>query len=146
MPKRNSPNDIKEIDDLNRLDDIVHDKRNAKRATDKKTRRDRHYQKQFIKNSIILANPNLKKMTKSEIISKLKTIVKPFVKNDEAFENLNENTDFINDLQINSANLVDIILDVEDAFDVVIDNEDMAKMLNMKNTLEIIETKIAQKL
>ncbi len=52
MPKRNSPNDIKDIDDLNRLDDIVHDKRNAKRADDRKTRRDRHYEKQFIKNTI----------------------------------------------------------------------------------------------
>ena len=52
MPKRNSPKDIKEIDDLNRLDDIVHDKRNSKRAADKKTRRDRHYEKQFIRNTI----------------------------------------------------------------------------------------------
>ncbi len=52
MPKRNSPNDIKELDDLNRLNEIVFDKRNAKRADDKKTRRDRHYEKQFIKNSL----------------------------------------------------------------------------------------------
>ena len=52
MPKRNSPNDFKEIDDLNRLDKIVFDKRNVKRADDKKTRRDRHYEKQFIKNTI----------------------------------------------------------------------------------------------
>ena len=36
MPRRNSPNDFKEIDDLNRLDKIVFDKRNAKRAVDKK--------------------------------------------------------------------------------------------------------------
>ncbi len=54
MPRRNSPNDIKEIDDLNRLNEIVFDKRNAKRADEKKTRRDRHYEKQFIKNSIKL--------------------------------------------------------------------------------------------
>ena len=54
MPKRNSPNDIKESDDLNRLNEIVFDKRNAKRADEKKTRRDRHYEKQFIKNSIKL--------------------------------------------------------------------------------------------
>ena len=52
MPRRNSPNDFKEIDDLNRLDKIVFDKRNVKRAVDKKTRRDRHYEKQFIKNTI----------------------------------------------------------------------------------------------
>ncbi|MEO0059222.1 MAG: hypothetical protein RLZZ312_869 [Bacteroidota bacterium] len=143
MPRRNSPNDIKEIDDLNRLDDIVHDKRNAKRATEKKTRRDRHYQKQFIKNTLILADTNFIKMTKSEILSRLKTIVKPFVNNQTEFENMTESTDFINDLQINSANLVDIILDVEDAFEIVIDNDDMARMLDIKNTIDIIETKMA---
>ena len=52
MPKRNSPDDVKEIDDLNRLSEIIHDKRNIKRAVDKKTRSDRHYEKQFIKNTI----------------------------------------------------------------------------------------------
>ena len=49
MAKRNSPNDIKEIDDLNRLGEIVVDKRNSKRAEAKKSRRNRHYDKQFIK-------------------------------------------------------------------------------------------------
>ena len=49
MAKRNSPNDFKEIDDLNRLDEIVVDKRNSKRADAKKSRRNRHYDKQFIK-------------------------------------------------------------------------------------------------
>jgi hypothetical protein len=50
--KRNSPNDIGQIDDLNRLNEIVSDKRLAKRATEKKNRRNRHYEKQFIKNTI----------------------------------------------------------------------------------------------
>ena len=81
-------------------------------------------------------------MTKEEIISKLKTIVKPYVQNEEGFKNLNENTDFINDLEINSANLVDIILDVEDEFKIEIDNDSMEKMLSVKATVEIIQTKI----
>ena len=84
-------------------------------------------------------------MKKEEIIEQLKTIVKPFVKNQEAFENLTEETDFITDLQINSANLVDIILDVEDAFGIVIDNQSMEKMLNIRATLEIITTKLNEK-
>ena len=142
MPKRNSPNDIKEIDDLNRLHAIVHDKRNSKRAVEKKTRRDRHYEKQFIKNTITHHLDNSLNMTKSEIIEKLKTIVKPYIKNQEAFENLNENTDFINDLQINSANLVDVILDVEEIFNITIDNESMEKMLDVKSTLDIIQNKL----
>ncbi|WP_310396911.1 hypothetical protein [Hymenobacter sp.] len=52
MAKRNSPNDIKGIDDLNRLNEIVVDKRNGKRADAKKNRRNRHYEKQFIKSAI----------------------------------------------------------------------------------------------
>ena len=49
MPKRNSPNDIKNLDDLNDLQNIVVDKRNLKRKTEKRNRRDRHYNKLFIK-------------------------------------------------------------------------------------------------
>lgn len=145
MPKRNSPNDIKEIDDLNRLDDIVHDKRNAKRAVDKKTRRDRHYEKQFIKNTLKSHIENTKKMTRESIIEKLKIIVKPYINNQIAFENLSESTDFITDLQINSANLVDVILDVEEQFEIIIDTISMEKMVDIKSTLEIIETKLSEK-
>lgn len=84
-------------------------------------------------------------MNSSEILLRLKDIVKPFVDNQEAFETFTENTDFITDLNINSANLVDIILDIEDAFDIEIDNESMTKMLNVKTTVEIIERKLSEK-
>ena len=52
MANRNSPSDIKDIDDLTRIDEIVVDKRNAKRSAAKKGRRDRHYKNQLIKNSL----------------------------------------------------------------------------------------------
>jgi len=81
-------------------------------------------------------------MTKEELITKLTEIVKPYIQNEEAFKSLNENTDFINDLEINSANLVDIILDVEDEFNIEIDNDSMEKMLSVKATVEIIQKKM----
>ena len=81
-------------------------------------------------------------MTKEEIISKLTTIVKPYVQNEEGFKNMNEETDFIKDLEINSANLVDIILDVEDEFNIEIDNDSMEQMLSVRATVAIIQTKI----
>ena len=84
-------------------------------------------------------------MTKTEITDQLKTIVKPYIKNIEAFDNLTENTDFINDLKINSANLVDVILDIEEVFNIEIDNESMEKMLDVKATLLIIEQKLSDK-
>jgi acyl carrier protein len=84
-------------------------------------------------------------MTKSEIIEKLKSIVKPYIKNQDAFDNLTESTDFITDLQINSANLVDVVLDIEEIFDIVISNEEMEKMLDVKSALMIIENKLSKK-
>lgn len=79
----------------------------------------------------------------AQMMNDLKEIVKPYVQDQEAFQNLREDTDFINDLKINSANLVDIVLDIEDKFDIEIDNESMDKMLNVKAALDIINAKIA---
>lgn len=52
MAKRTSVNDIKETEDLNVLHLIVKDKRNEKRANEKKERRDRHYVKLLIKHEV----------------------------------------------------------------------------------------------
>lgn len=84
-------------------------------------------------------------MSDQEILAKLKLIVTPYVQNKEAYDNLTEDTDFITDLNINSANLVDVILDVEEEFGIVIDNESMEKMINVKATMEIIALKLSQK-
>ena len=83
-------------------------------------------------------------MTRKELITSLQKIIKPYSQNQEALKNLSEGTDFINDLKINSANLVDVILDVEDEFGIEIDNESMEKMLSVKSAIDIIETKLAQ--
>lgn len=84
-------------------------------------------------------------MEQEEMLLKLKNIIKPYVKNEEALEKLNENTDFINDLNINSANLVDVILDVEEVFDIEIDNDSMEKMRDVKSALSVIEEKLQTK-
>jgi acyl carrier protein len=82
-------------------------------------------------------------MNKEETLEQLRDIIKPYI-SEEGFENFTENTDFISDLNINSANLVDIILDVEDHFKIHIDNESMEKMVDVKSTLEIIDSKLSQ--
>ena len=84
-------------------------------------------------------------MNNDELISKLKTIVKPYIQDEAAFEALSEATNFIDDLKINSANLVDVVLDVEDAFDIRIENEDMEKMVSVKAAMDIVNEKLASK-
>ena len=84
-------------------------------------------------------------MKNDDLISKLKTIVKPYIQDEIAFANLTEDTDFIKDLKINSANLVDVILDIEDEFDIEIDNDSMEKMLSVKAAIDIIKDKLTIK-
>lgn len=52
MSKRTAPNAIGDANDLSQLSSIVVDKRNGKRSGAKKSRRNRHYEKQLIKNAM----------------------------------------------------------------------------------------------
>jgi len=52
MSKRTAPNAIGDANDLSQLSSIVVDKRNGKRSGAKKSRRNRHYEKQLIKNAL----------------------------------------------------------------------------------------------
>jgi acyl carrier protein len=84
-------------------------------------------------------------MDKETALEQLKDIVKPYIQDQGAFESLTEETTFINDLKINSANLVDVILDIEEKFDIIIDNESMEKMINVKAAIAIIDNELSKK-
>jgi acyl carrier protein len=84
-------------------------------------------------------------MSNPEIEEALKKIIKPYIKNEEGFKNIILQTNFMTDLQINSANLVDIVLDVEEHFSIEIDNESMEKMFNVENSIAIISQKLSEK-
>ena len=82
-------------------------------------------------------------MKKAELIASLKEIVKPYIHDEEAFQKLTEETNFIDDLKINSANLVDIVLDVEDKFDILIEDEEMESMMTVQGAMKIITSKVS---
>ena len=84
-------------------------------------------------------------MIKEERYTSLKEIVKIYLPDDVAVDEIHEESHFINELNINSANLVDIVLDVEDAFDIRLENEDMDQMQTVKDALAIIDKKLTAK-
>jgi acyl carrier protein len=84
-------------------------------------------------------------MNKEELIERLKPIVSTYAQDEEAMQSINEDTDFIKDLKINSANLVDVVLDVEEEFDIEIDNASMEQMLNVKASIAVIQQKLEEK-
>ncbi|MGB6151616.1 MAG: acyl carrier protein [Pricia sp.] len=81
-------------------------------------------------------------MTKEERYEKLKDIIKIYLPEDVSVDDITMKSHFINELNINSANLVDIILDVEDEFDIMLENEDMERMQTVADALQIIEGKL----
>ncbi|MBG6234281.1 acyl carrier protein [Pedobacter sp. CAN_A7] len=83
-------------------------------------------------------------MTKTELLARLQPIVATYAQDKEALQTLNEDTDFIKDLKINSANLVDVVLDVEEEFGIEIDNAAMEKMLTVRAAMEIVELKLQE--
>lgn len=83
-------------------------------------------------------------MVRQEITEKLRNIIEPYARDQEALASMNEETSFVDDLDINSANLVDIIIDVEAAFDIEIDDDAAEEMLTVRQAVAIIESQIAK--
>ena len=77
--------------------------------------------------------------------TQLQDIIKPYLPEDVSVEDIKEESHLINELNINSANLVDIILDVEDAFDIILENEDMENLNTVSDALGIISAKLEEK-
>lgn len=81
-------------------------------------------------------------MDKNEMQESLLKIVKLYLPEDVSIEDVQLKSNFIQDLNINSAHLVDIVLDVEDEFGVVLENEDMDGMQTVEDALSIITKKL----
>ncbi len=81
-------------------------------------------------------------MTKEDRYTQLKAIISPYLPEDVSVESIKPQSNFIKDLNINSANLVDIVLDVEDAYDITLENEDMDSMQTVQDALHIIDAKV----
>ncbi len=75
----------------------------------------------------------------------LKKIIEDYLPEDVATSEIKEDSNFITELNINSANLVDIVLDVEEAYGITFENEDMARMETVKDALRILTQKISDK-
>jgi acyl carrier protein len=84
-------------------------------------------------------------MTREEILNELKKVFAPYTTNKEMLDGINDQTDLIRDLKINSANLVDIIIDAEAKYNIEIDYDSADKMINVGSCVDVIYDKLNQK-
>ncbi len=81
-------------------------------------------------------------MTRTEILDELKKVLTPYTADKEALAKIDENTDLIKDLKINSANLVDIIIDAETKYNIEIDYDSADRMTNVGSCIDVISEKM----
>jgi acyl carrier protein len=84
-------------------------------------------------------------MNRQTILDELKKVLAPYTANKAALDSINDQTDLIKDLKINSANLVDIIIDAESKYHIEIDMDSAEKMSNVGSSIDVILEKMNQK-
>jgi acyl carrier protein len=81
-------------------------------------------------------------MNRAEILEELKKILSPYTADKDKLALINDDTDLIKDLKINSANLVDIIIDAEEKYNVEIDYDSAEKMIRVGSCIDVIAERL----
>lgn len=72
------------------------------------------------------------------IREKLMELIKPYVPAEINLDTINDSSDFIKDMKINSTRFVDIILDMEDKFGITIDDKTADNMLTIADAIAAV--------
>ena len=83
-------------------------------------------------------------MEQKEIFDRIIDILKPFVREEKALEQVTAETHIIDDLNVNSARLVDVIIQAEDEFDIIIEDEEMDSIHTVGDTVHVVARKMSQ--
>lgn len=78
-------------------------------------------------------------MATESIYSDVVSIISKHARNQSALESLTDETNILNDLQVNSARLVDIVLDFEDKFDLEISDDDADKIATIGDAVNLVK-------
>lgn len=77
-------------------------------------------------------------MTQEQVFEKVVSILKPFVREPAALENVAMSTSILGDLKVNSARLVDVVLEMEDAFGLAISDEEADSVRTVGDAVNLV--------
>ena len=83
-------------------------------------------------------------MEKQQILDQLRKLIKPHLEyQDEAvIASFKGDTNLLDELGLDSVDLVEVIIDIEDEFDIAIDDEGIQKVKTVNDLIALIEDKI----
>lgn len=79
-------------------------------------------------------------MKRTEIMTKLTEIVRPWARDAGALQRLSESTRLLDDLKINSARFVDLVLEIEDEFEVEVPDEKADQVVTLGDAADLVES------
>ena len=83
-------------------------------------------------------------MKRTILFNEFKTILTEHIPGEDnlAIENINEETNLVDDLGIESLDVVNIVTDLEERYKIAIDNDSIRRMSTVGNCLNLIEEKL----
>lgn len=86
-------------------------------------------------------------MDRAKLLEELKSMISEYLKDDDRsrLETITDNTNFLNDLNMDSIDLVDVVIKVENQYGITIQNESIAGLNTVGKCLDMIQEKLAEK-
>lgn len=83
-------------------------------------------------------------MEKEQIIAALREVVKPHLEyqSDEVVNGMNEETNLLQELGLDSVDLVEVIMDIEERFSIAIADEEIQRVKTVRDLTALISAKL----
>ncbi|MBO6535708.1 MAG: hypothetical protein JJ966_05755 [Balneolaceae bacterium] len=82
----------------------------------------------------------------SDIVEKLKTIIEPYLDEDEVdIDALTPESHLIQDLGLDSFYVIDVVIDIENEFDIAIENDQISQFETVGQVVSVIQEKLDKK-
>ena len=81
-------------------------------------------------------------MDQAAVMEEVVKILTPWVKNEDALASVGMETNILDDLKVNSAQLVDVVIAFEDEFDIEIEDEDVDAVNTVGDAVNLISSKL----
>ena len=86
-------------------------------------------------------------MERAALFEELKLIMGEYMDDENKLRlaTINDDTDFVNDINMDSIDMVDIVIRVENKYDIEIKNETIAKLNTVGKCLDVIQARLSEK-
>ena len=86
-------------------------------------------------------------MERAELLEELKSMMGEYMDDDSKSKLpfITDDTDFINDINMDSIDMVDVVIRVENKYGIEIKNETIAKLNTVGKCLDVIQARLAEK-